>query len=253
MFVDSYQTPSGCPHGVGSHWTIIMKEQLDILILCSHPLRFLELGVVAENTHIVFRGSSAKLLEKAMANHSSILAWRIPGTEEPGGLQSMGLHRVRHDWSDLAAAAAAKLPEVRPMTKGFATELAHMWIHVHRWFLSGPGNAMPEGTSILITASYLVSVNLVSLNADTMATLPPTFLMCGMWKEQRVMLGEKVYWGPSWFSLWCWAPSCRLREEPWLKHFPQSWHSQGCSLVCVLLGLLRFAYWLKAFPHRWHL
>ena len=52
---------------------------------------------------------------------------------------------------------------------------------------------MPEGTSILITASYLVSVNVVSLNADTMATLPPTFLMCGMWKEQRVMLGEKVY------------------------------------------------------------
>ena len=36
-------------------------------------------------------------LEKAMATHSSILVWRIPGTEEPGGLQSMGLHRVGHD------------------------------------------------------------------------------------------------------------------------------------------------------------
>ena len=36
-------------------------------------------------------------LEKEMATHSSILAWRIPGTEEPGGLPSMGLHRVRHD------------------------------------------------------------------------------------------------------------------------------------------------------------
>ena len=35
--------------------------------------------------------------EKAMAPHSSILAWRIPGTGEPGGLPSMGLHRVRHD------------------------------------------------------------------------------------------------------------------------------------------------------------
>ena len=40
-----------------------------------------------------------------MATHSSILAWRIPGTEEPSGLLSMGLHRVGHDWSDLAAAA----------------------------------------------------------------------------------------------------------------------------------------------------
>ena len=42
-----------------------------------------------------------------MATHSSVLAWRIPGTGEPGGLPSMGSHRVGHDWSDLAAAAAA--------------------------------------------------------------------------------------------------------------------------------------------------
>ena len=48
-------------------------------------------------------------LEKEMATHSSILAWRIPGTGEPGGLPSMGSHRVRHDWSKLAAAAAAGL------------------------------------------------------------------------------------------------------------------------------------------------
>ena len=46
-------------------------------------------------------------LEKAMATHSSVLAWRIPGTEEPGGLPSMGSRRVGHDWNDLAAAAAA--------------------------------------------------------------------------------------------------------------------------------------------------
>ena len=46
-------------------------------------------------------------LEKAMATHSSVLAWRIPGTGEPGGLPSLGSHRVGHEWSDLAAAAAA--------------------------------------------------------------------------------------------------------------------------------------------------
>ena len=45
-------------------------------------------------------------LEKETATHSSFLAWRIPGTGEPGGLPSMGSHRVGHDWSDLAAAAA---------------------------------------------------------------------------------------------------------------------------------------------------
>jgi len=42
------------------------------------------------------------VVEKEMATHSSILAWRILWTEEPGGLLSMGSHRVRHDWSDLA-------------------------------------------------------------------------------------------------------------------------------------------------------
>ena len=45
-------------------------------------------------------------LEKEMATHSSVLAWRIPGMAEPGRLPSMGSHRVGHDWSDLAAAAA---------------------------------------------------------------------------------------------------------------------------------------------------
>ena len=46
-------------------------------------------------------------LEKEMATHSSVLARRIPGTGEPGGLQSVGSHRVGHDWGNLAAAAAA--------------------------------------------------------------------------------------------------------------------------------------------------
>ena len=46
-------------------------------------------------------------LEKEMATHSSVLAWRIPGTGEPGGLPSMGLHRVGQDWSNLAVAADA--------------------------------------------------------------------------------------------------------------------------------------------------
>ena len=45
-------------------------------------------------------------MEKEMATHSSVLAWRIPGTAEPAGLPSMGSHRVGHDWSDLAAAAS---------------------------------------------------------------------------------------------------------------------------------------------------
>ena len=49
-------------------------------------------------------------LEKEMATHSSVLAWRIPRTGESGGLPSMGSHRVGHDWRDLAAAAPPGKP-----------------------------------------------------------------------------------------------------------------------------------------------
>ena len=56
-----------------------------------------------ERIHFHF---SLSWLEKEMATHSSVLAWRIPGPEEPGGLPSMGSHRVGHNWCDLAAAAA---------------------------------------------------------------------------------------------------------------------------------------------------
>ena len=61
-----------------------------------------ELGSVSDIRDII-----VERLEKAMATHSSILAWRIPGTVEPGGLPFKGSHRVGYDWSDLAATAAA--------------------------------------------------------------------------------------------------------------------------------------------------
>ena len=59
---------------------------------------------MTERLHVTFHFHA---LEKEMATHSSVLAWSIPGTGEPGGLPSMGSHRVEHDLSDLAAAAAA--------------------------------------------------------------------------------------------------------------------------------------------------
>ena len=49
-------------------------------------------------------------LEEGMATHSSILAWGIPWTEEPDGLQSTGLQRTRHDWSDSAHAQNTEVP-----------------------------------------------------------------------------------------------------------------------------------------------
>ena len=74
-------------------------------------------------------------LEKEMATHSSVLAWRIPGTGEPGGLPSMGSHRVEHDWSDLAAAAAL-LTAVLPK--------AH-WLHTPECPALGDTPPTPSG------------------------------------------------------------------------------------------------------------
>ena len=70
-------------------------------LVCFSPWGHLE-SDTTEWLHFHFHA-----LEKEMATHSSVLAWRIPETGEPGELPSMGSHRVRHDWGDLAAAAAA--------------------------------------------------------------------------------------------------------------------------------------------------
>ena len=67
-------------------------------------------------------------LEKERATHSTVLAWRIPGTGEPGGLPSVGSHRVGHDWGDLAAAAAAAGLHLKEW-KG--NSLAVQWLGLH--------------------------------------------------------------------------------------------------------------------------
>ena len=84
-----------------------------------------------------------------MATHSSVLAWEIPGTGEPGGLQSMGSHRVGHDWSDLAAAAAAYgfHPE-----KGASTTA--LWASWAGSFLVGPILCIVECLFSSITGLY---------------------------------------------------------------------------------------------------
>ena len=87
--------------------------------------------------HTIYVYTYVCISEKAMAPHSSTLAWKIPGMEKPGGLPSVGLHRVRHDWSDLAAAAAACMYIYMHMLSRFS----HVW-------LCHPMDYSPRGSSV---------------------------------------------------------------------------------------------------------
>ena len=75
-----------------------------------------------------------------MATHSSVLAWRIPGMGEPGGLPSMGSHRVGHDWSNLAA-AATDVDNLIPGSFAFAKSSLNLWeLSVHILLKPSSGN-----------------------------------------------------------------------------------------------------------------
>ena len=76
------------------NWTLSWAFQV-VLVVKKPPANA---GDIRDVGLIPWLGRS---MEKGMAIHSSVLAWKIPGTEEPGGLQSIGLQRVRHDWSNL--------------------------------------------------------------------------------------------------------------------------------------------------------
>ena len=95
------------------YWSFSISPSNEYSGLISFRIDWLDLLAVQGTLKSLLQHHSSKAsifwhaLEKKMATHSSVLAWRIPGTGEPGGLPSMGSHRVRHDWSDLAAAAAA--------------------------------------------------------------------------------------------------------------------------------------------------
>ena len=82
-----------------------------------------------------------------MATHSSVLAWKIPGVGEPGGLPSVGSHRVRHDWNDLAAAAATNKNNNKEDTRG--SSLVVRWLGLWPFTAGDMGWILGWGTKIL--------------------------------------------------------------------------------------------------------
>ena len=98
----------------------------------------------------VFRGFLCYLQEKDMATHSSILAWEIAWTEEPDGLPSTGLQRVRHDWSDQTAIRYSHI-SIATNFKGTRYTTSHtrvtqavsiFWFHFKSPWYNGPDNEL---------------------------------------------------------------------------------------------------------------
>ena len=107
-----------------------------------------------------------------MATHSSVLAWRIPGTGEPGGLPSMGSHRVEHHWSDLAA-AASHLPAFvsacfifSPVTQKNCTHLILLWVHPL-------GHSIPSSCPLKGVMFMIFTVISYGANSFLFTELPP--------------------------------------------------------------------------------
>ena len=96
-----------------------------------------------------------RIPKESMASHSSILAWRIPWTEEPGGLQSIGSQRVRHDWSDLARTHAWPAKLIKLTIWSFMGKLCQPLFHVHwgfafaQWCAARRWTCLGQRTSVI--------------------------------------------------------------------------------------------------------
>ena len=103
-YLNPFKGPSGEGDGTPlqySCWENLMDGGAWWAVVCGVAKSQTQLGDFTFTFHF-------HALENEMAPHSSVLAWRIPGTGKPGGLPSMGSHRVGHDWSDLAKVRLVK-------------------------------------------------------------------------------------------------------------------------------------------------
>ena len=162
-----------------------------------------------------------------MATHSSVLAWRIPGMGETGGLPSMGSHRVGHDWSDLAAAAAATIALncfyiITHLILITALEVEFISMPMYRW--------ENRGTERLDNLSKITEqVTLVARWC-----LAFILAMCSM----AVCRIEGPGYGTKWM-IWVWvlAQKSQIKSNLSTKQVRLAlYNTEASSLICELSG-----------------
>jgi len=148
-----------------------------------------------------------------MATHSSVLAWRIPGMAEPGGLPSVGSHRVGHDWSDLAAAAAKSL------------QMVTVAIKLRRLLLGR--KVMTNIDSILKSRDITLPTKVCLVKT---MVFPVVMYECESWTIKKAEC-----WRIDAFELWCWR---RLLKVSWTARRSNQSILKEISPECSLEGLM---------------
>ena len=136
-----------------------------------------------------------------MATHSSVLAWRIPRTGEPGGLPSIGSHRVGHDWSNLAAVAAAAISI-------HITKMYVCYIFAYFFYSSPKINCHVKPIQQTFNTTFLVIWGICHLIASKFQTLRTMVdklvseIMPALWKRYLKIKQQEVIL--SYESVWLW-------------------------------------------------
>ena len=120
-----------------------------------------------------------------MATHSSVLAWRIPGTAEPGGLPSMGSHRLGHNWSDLAAAAAVNVTSLTRLISFCSLSLSP-------FFSSNSTYPSKSGLHLKLFSSSVQSLSCVRLFVTPWTAACQASLFINSWSLLKLVSIESV-------------------------------------------------------------
>ena len=161
-----------------------------------------------------------------MATHSSVFAWRIPRTGEPGGLPSLGLHRVGHDWNELAAAAAAaewklQIVFVVCFTVQFSSvqSLSRVWLLATPWIA-----ACQASLSITNTRRSLKLMSIESVMPSSHLILCRTLLFLPPIPPSIRVISNESTLCMSWPKYWSFSFSISLSSEhPGLSSFRMDW------------------------------
>ena len=171
-----------------------------------------QLAMLETQVQSLHRGDS---LEKGMAIHYSILAWRIPWTEEPGRLQSMGLHRVGHDWNSLAQHTHSDSPN-----------FSFLWLLLSypTWNISGFMCSYGEDLCVLMEKA-------MATHSSTLAWKTPWMEQPGRLQSMgSLRVGHN--WATSLFTFMHW----RRKWQPIPVFLPGESQGRGSLVGCRLWG-----------------